>query len=70
MYIDKEKWNYLIEKHYISICDRKHPPFKHTIVEMVEWWYKIIRIQGEKEAELTIKSITNCNDKGIFYHPV
>ena len=73
MKVDNEKWDDLIEKHYLSVCNRKEPPFKWTRGEMKEWWYNLVEKKveingekGEEEIELYIKGITHTNNNGFF----
>ena len=68
-----KKWNKLIEEHYISAINngiRLKKTYNHSREEMKDWWYKIIRIQGEKEAENIIVNVTHANNNGYTYHPV
>lgn len=69
--IDKDKWDKLIEDHYLSACKR-NPNYekKHTREEMKEWWYSFISEVTEKNVEGFIKGSTNANNNGLFYHPV
>jgi hypothetical protein len=69
--IDKEKWDRLIEEHYLSACKRiSDYENKHTREEMKEYWYKMVNEKSEKNIEEFIIGSTNSNNKGYLYHPV
>ena len=69
--IDKEKWDRLIEEHYLSACKRT-PDYenRHTREEMKEYWYKMVNEKSEKNIEEFIIGSTNSNNNGYLYHPV
>lgn len=71
MSIDKNKWDNLIEQHYISACKRT-PDFKDrkTLEEMKEYWYSFLSEKNEKNVEEFIIASTKANNNGYLYHPV
>lgn len=72
--IDKDKWDKLIEEHYLSACKR-NPDYGKTRTreEMKEYWYNVINGKSEesqKNIEEFIVNSTIANNNGYFYHPV
>lgn len=71
MKIDEEKWDKLIEEHYLAACkNRSDYSEKYSREEMKKWWLGLISKSGEKFIEDTIIGLTQSLTNGHFYHPV
>ena len=71
MIVGKNKWDKLINEHYLSACkNNKEYSKKHSKKEMKEWWYSLLEKRSEKDIEDFIKGSTHANNNGYFYHPV
>lgn len=72
MEIDKNKWDKLIEEHYLS-CLKGRPndyELKYSREEMRDWWYSKLERNHEGDVENFIKGSTHANNNGYKYHPV
>lgn len=69
--IDVNKWDKLIEEHYLS-CLKRNPNYenKYSRKEMKEWWYSKFDRVSEDIIESFILGSTHANNNGYHYHPV
>jgi hypothetical protein len=69
--VDREKWDKLIEEHYLSAC-KVNPNYskKFTREEMKDWWYQKLEVGLEKDILEFIEGSTFANNNGFRYHPV
>jgi hypothetical protein len=71
MKIDTDKWNTLIENHYLSACKRNSEySNKYTREEMKIWWYERLNKVSEKEVESFILGSIHANNNNYDFHIV
>ena len=69
--ITNEKWDNLIEDHYLSAL-KNNPDYPKIMTkdEHKKWWYGLVERNNEEDVEVFIIGSTYCNNKGIKHHPV